>query len=282
MYDLNIWQILKWVNRHHLQITQLKVKEFLFYKVVPNLEKNILSQKFSKEGDILFSVRAPVGDLNISNHVFGIGRGLCAISVNSEVSKGFIWWSLHNAKEQLKLVETGSTYAAVSTEDVGNIRILDLPTGRQEKIAYYLDKESTYIDNLIAEKENLILLLNEKRQSLIYQAVLKGLYSKCKFKNSGIIWLGEIPSHWSIERSKWLFTERNDRSETGNEEMLSVSHITGVTPRSEKNVNMFEAETNEGYKKCFSGDLVINTLWAWMGAMGVAHIEAYIQVISIL
>ena len=68
-------------------------------------------------------------------------------------------------------------------------------------------------------------------------------------------WLGEIPAHWEVERGKWLFTERDDRSETGEEEMLTVSHITGITKRSEKDVNMFEAASTVGYKICQPGDL---------------------------
>jgi type I restriction enzyme S subunit len=59
--------------------------------------------------------------------------------------------------------------------------------------------------------------------------------------------------------------------------MLTVSHLTGVTPRSEKDVNMFEAETTAGYKLCFAGDLVINTLWAWMGAMGTARVDGIVS-----
>jgi type I restriction enzyme S subunit len=50
-----------------------------------------------------------------------------------------------------------------------------------------------------------------------------------------------------------------------------------VTPRSEKDVNMFEADTTEGYKICLAGDLVINTLWAWMGAMGVSPINGIVS-----
>ena len=84
-------------------------------------------------------------------------------------------------------------------------------------------------------------------------------------RDSGVLWLGQIPTHWQTERARWLFRERDMRSETGDEELLTVSHITGVTPN--EDVNMFEAETNEGYKICLPGDLVINTLWAWMGAM---------------
>jgi type I restriction enzyme S subunit len=59
--------------------------------------------------------------------------------------------------------------------------------------------------------------------------------------------------------------------------MLTVSHITGVTPRSEKDVNMFEAESTARYKLCFTGDLVINTLWAWMGAMGTAPVDGIVS-----
>lgn len=88
---------------------------------------------------------------------------------------------------------------------------------------------------------------------------------------SDIEWIGETPSHWSITRNKDIFYERGSLSQNGDETLLTVSHITGVTRRSEKNVNMFMAETMEGYKHCKKGDLVINTMWAWMGALGTAN-----------
>lgn len=119
--------------------------------------------------------------------------------------------------------------------------------------------------------------LVEKRKGIIATAVTRGLDPKVELRDSGVLWLGEIPAHWEIERSRWLFRERDVRSTTGEEEMLTVSHLTGVTPRSEKDVNMFEAETNEGYKLCEPGDLVINTLWAWMGAMGIAPVKGIVS-----
>src|SRR4051794_40985825 len=96
------------------------------------------------------------------------------------------------------------------------------------------------------------------------------LISYPKYKLSRLDWLGSIPSHWSERRAKFLFREVDERFETGQEELLSVSHVTGVTPRSQKNVTMFLAESNVGHKLCQPGDLVINTMWAWMAAMGVA------------
>ena len=140
----------------------------------------------------------------------------------------------------------------------------------QQAIADYLDRETAKLDALIAAKERLLDLLAEKRRALITYAVTRGLNPDVSMRDSGVEWLGEIPAHWEVEFVRWLFTEINERSTTGEEELLTVSHITGVTPRSEKEVYMFMAESLEGYKICQPGDLIINTLWAWMGAMGVA------------
>lgn len=93
------------------------------------------------------------------------------------------------------------------------------------------------------------------------------------YKDSGTVWLSEVPAEWDVVRNKEIYEERSSRSSTGEETLLTVSHITGVTPRSEKNVNMFMAETMEGYKLCRKGDLIINTMWAWMGALGTAKEE---------
>ena len=91
------------------------------------------------------------------------------------------------------------------------------------------------------------------------------------YKDAGQDWLGSIPAHWSLLRAKRLFREVDERSKTGKEELLSVSHLTGVTPRRLKTVTMFMAESNVGHKVCCPGDLVINTLWAWMAALGVTR-----------
>lgn len=99
--------------------------------------------------------------------------------------------------------------------------------------------------------------------------MMEGLKSYPEYKESVHPWIDKIPSHWNETRAKYLFREVDDRSKTGDEELLSVSHITGVTPRSQKNINMFLAESYIGSKLCREGDLVINTMWAWMAALGV-------------
>lgn len=90
-------------------------------------------------------------------------------------------------------------------------------------------------------------------------------------RNAKMPWLPPIPEHWAVQRAKVFFREVDERSRTGNEELISVSHLTGVTPRSQKNVTMFKAESYVGHKVCRPGDIVINTLWAWMAALGTAR-----------
>lgn len=157
----------------------------------------------------------------------------------------------------------------VPDEFIQDFRFPLPPLVVQSHISDYLDAETSQIDALVAEKERMLSLLEEKRAALVSRAVTRGLNPGVPLKSSGLDWLGDIPAHWGVQRAKQLFALRDERSETGDEELLTVSHITGVTPRSEKEVFMFKAEDMTGYKLCYPGDLVVNTLWAWMGAMGV-------------
>ena len=97
------------------------------------------------------------------------------------------------------------------------------------------------------------------------------------YKPSGVEWLGDVPEHWEVEKGLRYFFETEARSATGDEELLSVSHLTGVTPRSEKNITMFMAESYEGSKLCEVGDIAVNTMWAWMSALGVSRYRGLVS-----
>ncbi|OPX18925.1 MAG: restriction endonuclease [Desulfobacca sp. 4484_104] len=172
---------------------------------------------------------------------------------------------------------TGVSYPAINAFDLADIRISLPDLATQRLIADYLDRETAHIDALVTEKEKMLALLEEKRTALISHAVTRGLNPDAPMKPSGLDWLGNIPAHWKVERAKNIFSVRDQRSQTGDEELLTVSHITGVTPRSEKNVYMFQANNKAGYKRCYPGDLVVNTLWAWMGAMGISPLEGIVS-----
>ena len=109
----------------------------------------------------------------------------------------------------------------------------------------------------------------EKPTDAVVVPSLKTAYEA--YRPARMRWLPSVPLHWNEQRAKTFFREVDERSKTGQEELLSVSHLTGVTPRSQKNVTMFKAASYVGSKLCRPGDIVINTLWAWMAALGASR-----------
>jgi len=97
------------------------------------------------------------------------------------------------------------------------------------------------------------------------------------YKPSGVEWLGDIPEHWVVKNANYIFTTINKRSIKGREVLLTVSEHHGVKLRSESNVNMFMAESYEGYKMCCKGDLVINSLWAWSRGLGFSNYDGIVS-----
>lgn len=145
----------------------------------------------------------------------------------------------------------------------------------QKAIADFLDRETARIDQLIEKRETFLKLVDEKKTTLNALAVNGSILGTSPRGRRG--WFGVLPSEWKVLRAKFLFRERDTRSLTGEEELLTVSHITGVTSRAEKDVNMFLAESMEGYKLVFMGDVAVNTMWAWMGALGVSPLDGLIS-----
>ena len=163
-----------------------------------------------------------------------------------------------------------ATSAHFTKEKFDALRIPRPPLVEQRAIVCYLGHVDRRIQGYIEGKEKLIAQLQEARQATIQRAVTRGLDPRVPRKASGVDCLGDVPEHWGVRRAKYVCHEVNDRSSTGAEELMSVSHKTGVTPR-KKNVTMLRSETNVGYKLCRPGDIVINTMWAYMAALGVAR-----------
>ena len=200
------------------------------------------------------------------------GYHLSIIRAEDPITADYIRYSFMSDvnKARMYVRTPGITRFGLNQDTIKNILVLLPSMEERAKIVAALRRETARIDGMIERKGRFIELLKEKRTALISHAVTKGIDADVPMKDSGQDWLGKIPEHWSIFSASRLFVERDTRSKTGDEEMLTVSHLTGVTPRYQKTVNMIEAESTVGYKICHAGDLVVNTLWAWMGAMGTA------------
>ena len=210
-------------------------------------------------------VTAPSDDLISGYH-------LAILRPKPDIHGGYLFWALQSkpAAYQFHVEAKGVTRFGLSHNGIQSVT-LPVPTPEeQEAIVRFLDNADEQIQYYIAGKERLIALLEEEQQALVHQAVTRGLDPNVRLKPSGMEWLGEVPRHWEVRRAKYLYREVDEHSETGTEQLMSVSHKTGVTTRKET-VTMFLAESNMGHKLCRPGDIVINTMWAFMAALGVAR-----------
>ena len=124
-------------------------------------------------------------------------------------------------------------------------------------------------------------LFSQRRRGRRGKRIIFGVYLMLKnykkYKDINLPWLKSIPSHWDIKRAKGIFIPINERSQSGKEELLSVSSKHGVIKRENANVTMFMAGSYENYKLCWVNDLVINSLWAWQTGLGFSPYHGIIS-----
>ena len=144
------------------------------------------------------------------------------------------------------------------------------PIEEQRAIADFLDRETAKIDALVARKERLIELLQEKRTALIARAVTRGLDPNVPLKDSGVEWLGEIPAHWGIRQGRYLYRALNLPSQVG-DAVVTAYRDGQVTLRANRRAEGYTFAVQEvGYQHVRAGDLVIQGMDAFAGAIGVS------------
>lgn len=131
------------------------------------------------------------------------------------------------------------------------------PKSDQDAIVRYLNYVNSRITRLIKKKRNLITLVNEQKQAIIYQAVTKGLNPNVQVKPSGIEWLGDIPEHWEIRPNRSLMRLRKQivGTEHSGYVLLSLT-IKGVVPRDMENPEGKFPASFESYQRAADGDLI--------------------------
>ena len=148
--------------------------------------------KISKPLDILISVRAPVGDVNINNIEACIGRGLGAIRATSSSNYKYLYYAIQKYNNQLKKASQGSTFEAINSNDLKGLKLPIPHIDEQEKIALILSIVDEQIDNVNA----LIEKNKELKKGLMQTLLTKGI-GHTKFKKTEI---GEIPDEWEVKK----------------------------------------------------------------------------------
>ena len=145
-----------------------------------------------------------------------------------KISLEFLKNALSIAAQFYKRPDTNG--AKIMNGEMAEIFVTFPPLEAQTAIANFLDEKTAKIDEAIAIKEKQIELLKERKQIIIQLAVTQGLDLTVPMKDSGVDWMGQIPAHWDIENSKWLFSLRREKAKK-DDVQLTASQKYGVIPQ---------------------------------------------------
>lgn len=141
------------------------------------------------------------------------------------------------------LYSTSTALPSMTQTDLGNNPVAFPPLVEQQAIVSYLDKKCGKINNAIDVQKKKIDLLNELKQTIITNAVTKGLNPDAPMKDSGVEWIGEIPEHWKIKRTRFLCNIQTGDKDTVNREDDGLYPFYVRSPKVERiNTYSFDGE----------------------------------------
>lgn len=185
---------------------------------------------------------------------------------------GFAKYALREPRflAEVERRSVGVSYPAINSSDLGAIPISAPNEEAQRDVERFLDTETAGIDALLAGKQRVLDFLAEKRSATIATAVTSGLDLKVKLRDSGVPWLGEIPAHWGLRRAKFLFRQSSLPVVPG-EQIVTCFRDGQVTLRRNRREEGFtNANLEVGYQGIRQGQLVLHSMDAFAGAIGVS------------
>ena len=141
--------------------------------------------------------------VRISNNVCIFDSNVMGIKSGDKADIKYVSYSL--LSRRLDDIADVSSIPQINNKHINVIYFPYPSIEEQTAIANFLDQKTAEIDGLIADKEKLIELLQEKRQAIITEAVTKGLNPNVRMKDSGIEWIGEVPEHWKVTKVKYFY-----------------------------------------------------------------------------
>lgn len=210
-----------YVDISNVSLTEgIEHKERMIFENSPSRARRIV-----KDGDIIIStVRTylkAIAQIRNAEENLVVSTGFAVLRHKPEIVPNFLgyWVQSNGFISSIVANSVGVSYPAINATDLIRLPIIILPKEEQNAIVSFLDKKIAQIDTLISKQEMLLEKLAEQRIALISHAVTKGINPDVEMKESGIEWLGEIPSHWNI----WKIVHATD------------SIGSGTTPKSDNN-----------------------------------------------
>ena len=242
---------------------------------------------YCSEEDILILWDGSNAGEIVFNHPAGYAPSTTAIlkKLSTQSLPVYDKFYLKALEDDLRRNTNGMGIPHVNGSYLSNSLFLLPPKSTQQRIATFLDKKCSKIEETIQNQQQVIEKLKAYKQSLITEAVtgkvkiengkICGEYEN--YKDSGVEWIGKIPSEWETIKIKWLLNERKERSEEGKEEPLSMSQKYGLIPTKEMESIPNMASTFVGSKLTYKDDIVFNKLKAHLGVFSVSKYDGLVS-----
>ena len=192
--------------------------------------------------------------------------------------------SLH--KEMISVEGNGFTRINLRQDRLLDIPVFIPPLSEQQQIVSFLDTKTSLIDSLIEKTQQKIELLKEKRTSLINEVVTKGLNPNVEMKDSGVEWIGEIPSHWFCVGTNKVYhdlgtgtTPTSDNSEyysdNGYHWITTTDLNEGIMYDTLSKITEKSVEDYPNLRLYPSGSIYISMYGGRIGKLGVSTFDSY-------
>ncbi len=211
--------------------------------IIPSIEANIANPSSSyenymevKKGDLIFNkYKAHSGVFFVTQYdgivTFNYSIYRCFKGVNSKYCEYLFKTSGCISEFKQRLHGVGESISPLYTKDLFDIAVIMPPFEEQNRIVNFLDVKCGEIDALSEDIQSEIDILHAYKQSVITEAVTKGLDKNAQMKDSGSDWLGSIPENWDIKRGKYIFEQKSDKGNSKSLVLLSPTQNYGVIPQ---------------------------------------------------
>ena len=146
-----------------------------------------------------------IGKYGVAEQDVAFNQQINAVIFNDVMNNKFGLYHISCQEEQHWFYANGNVVQILNTQNQGKLLFTCPPKDEQERIADYLDKKCEEIDKVVETEKAVIGLLKEYKQSVITEAVTKGLDKSVPLKDSGIEWIGKIPQDWKFARIKYNY-----------------------------------------------------------------------------
>jgi len=191
-------------NGYHW-ITTTDLNEGIMYDTLSKITKKSVEDypnlRLYPSGSIYISMYGGrIGKLGVSTFDSYCNQSVCVLPKNDKIIVKFFYYWFLGFQEFVKGMGRGGGQPNINKDMIKSFPTVKIPLTEQQQIVSFLDTKTLLIDSLIEKTQRKIELLKEKRTSLINEVVTKGLNPNVEMKDSGVEWIGEIPSHWSLKK----------------------------------------------------------------------------------